>query len=215
MNVKIDIVGLPAAVVAVIGQRNVARIRELAERYEDGLGVRKNRRVAFALYETGAVLGDPELAWKAADALEYGLGVKKSLERAKHYLEVASKFGSIGATTALAQLIWRQGKSDIDRRAAIRLYRKSAAHGEPHAMHNLGVCYSTGEGVKMNYAEASKYFRGAAERGHVEAQFKLGWCYLHGEGVRVNRRVAAAWFRKAAEHAHPQATRLLESLTQA
>lgn len=185
-------------------------VRALAKQYSQGVGVRKNRRLALRLYQAGASLGDAELAWYAADALEHGLGAPKSPTDAAQFLTLAAELGSVGATTALGEYKWHQAKSDADRREAIALYRRAAKHGEPHALHNLGVCYSSGNGLRKNTKLAFEKFVLAAEQGHVEAAFKVGWCLLHGEGIAANRRLARQWLRRAAGAGHSYAARLLD-----
>lgn len=42
---------------------------------------------------------------------------------------------------------------------------KAAEHGEPAALYDLGLLYSTGQGVEQNFIEAHKWFNLAALRG--------------------------------------------------
>ena len=46
----------------------------------------------------------------------------------------------------------------------------AAEHGEPAALYDLGLLYSTGHGVEQNYVEAHKWFNLAAMRGVRRAQ---------------------------------------------
>lgn len=213
MTASIDRLSLPLRARVAIEEGRSHAIRVLAKQYSQGIGVRKNRRVAFALYEAGAELRDAEMAWLAADALEYGLGVSKSPADAERYLKLAADLGSVGATSALGEYRWRSARTDVERRDAIALYRRAAKHGEPHALHNLGVCYSSGLVVRKNLRLAFEKFFLAARRGHTEAMFKLGWCLLNGEGVLADRRRAIRWLRRAANSGHLHATQLLSEVT--
>jgi len=47
---------------------------------------------------------------------------------------------------------------------------KAAESGEPSAFYDLGLLYSTGQGVGLNYVEAHKWFNLAAQRGIRRAQ---------------------------------------------
>lgn len=201
---------LPQRVRAALEHNELSEIRALAQQYSSGTGVRKNKRVAFALYEAGARLGDAESAWYAADALEYGEGMAKSLMASTRYLRLAVKLGSVGAMTALAEHLWSFGKTDADRSESLSLYRRAAKRGEPHALHNLGVCYSTGTGVRKSLKTAFEKFSSAAEGGHVEAAFKVGWCLLRGEGTSVDRKRALYWLRLAMKSGHRGAAHLLK-----
>jgi TPR repeat protein len=42
---------------------------------------------------------------------------------------------------------------------------EAAEHGEPNALYDLGLLYSTGQGVEQNFIEAHKWFNLAAMRG--------------------------------------------------
>ncbi len=204
---------LPISVRTAIENQKLPQIRKLAKLYSEGKTVRKNRRVALVLFCEGAELGDAQLAWYAGDAYEFGLGTEKSLAKAELYFERAVVCGSIGAITALGELRWRTAKSAQAQSAIVRLYRRAAKHGEPHAIHNIGVCYASGIGLKKNLSAAFESFLRAAELGHVEAEFKVGWCLLNGEGTKKNRKAGAIWLKRASTSGHRQAETILKLLT--
>lgn len=76
---------------------------------------------------------------------------------------------------------------------------KAAERGDANAQYRLGSCYSNGDGVETNKAEAVRWYRMAAEQGHAGAQGSLGMCYANGNGVETNKAEAVKWCRKAAE----------------
>lgn len=47
---------------------------------------------------------------------------------------------------------------------------QAAESGEPTALYDLGLLYSTGQGVGQDYVEAHKWFNLAAQRGVRRAQ---------------------------------------------
>ncbi len=49
-------------------------------------------------------------------------------------------------------------------------YEVEAKQGQAHAMYNLGLAYSTGQGVSVDYVTAHKWFNLAAMRGVNEAK---------------------------------------------
>lgn len=51
---------------------------------------------------------------------------------------------------------------DID---ALTQYENDAKSGRPDALYNLGLAYSTGQGVSVDYVAAHKWFNLAAMRG--------------------------------------------------
>lgn len=98
-------------------------------------------------------------------------------------------------TDALLQM----AETDIEK------LKRKAAQGNADAQYALGNCYSTGQNVAEDYAEAVKWFRKAAERNNIQAQYKLGVAYLDGIGIAKNHQEGAKWFRKAAEQNYPAA----------
>jgi len=56
---------------------------------------------------------------------------------------------------------------DID---ALAQFENDAKSGRPDAMYNLGLAYSTGQGVAVDYISAHKWFNLAALRGSDEAK---------------------------------------------
>jgi TPR repeat protein len=66
---------------------------------------------------------------------------------------------------------------------AVKWYRLAAAQGDASAQFNLGVMYSSGQGVLQDYAEAVKWYRLAAAQGDASAQLNLGVMYGTGKGL--------------------------------
>ena len=56
---------------------------------------------------------------------------------------------------------------DID---ALTQYENAAKEGRADALYNLGLAYSTGQGVGVDYVAAHKWFNLAALRGSEEAK---------------------------------------------
>ncbi len=77
--------------------------------------------------------------------------------------------------------------------------RAKAEKGDASSQCSLGLCYSLGQGVSKDTAEAAKWFRKAAEQGNASAQYVLGRSYAEGAGVAKDQAEAVKWFRKAAE----------------
>ena len=90
--------------------------------------------------------------------------------------------------------------------------KTAAEQGDAAAQFNLGLMYSTGEGVPRNYTEATRWYRMAAEQGFAEAQVYLGLMYLDGRSVPRNYTEAVRWFRMAAEQGFAEAQFLLGNM---
>jgi TPR repeat protein len=72
-----------------------------------------------------------------------------------------------------------------------------AIYAEAH--YAIGMLYWLGQGVEVDYLEASRWLRKAAELGHSGAQGKLGYLYTAGIAVQQNYTIAFQWFSKAAQ----------------
>ena len=94
----------------------------------------------------------------------------------------------------------------------MKWYRKAAEQGLAMAQLGLGECYTRGDGVEKNPAEAVKWWRKAAEQGLPEVQVLLGACYELGEGVKRDRTEAVKWYRKAAAQGHKAAIERLKEM---
>ena len=76
---------------------------------------------------------------------------------------------------------------------------KLAEQGDLLAQQLLGDCYTKGEGVPKDYAEAAKWYRMAAEQGEARAQCNVGLFYYTGQGVPKDDAEAVKWYYKTAE----------------
>ncbi len=100
--------------------------------------------------------------------------------------------------------------NDLRSEAAIS-YRKAADRGHAMAQSNLGLMYSTGEGVGRDDGQAQHWFGRAAAQGHATAQFQLGnRCHraslaLAGPEAREARIEAFKWFQLAIAQGYPNA----------
>ncbi|MBR0793142.1 caspase family protein [Bradyrhizobium manausense] len=69
---------------------------------------------------------------------------------------------------------------------ALHLFEKAAAAGYPPAMHNIGVLYATGEGVKTDKTEAARWYKKASDAGDPLGMLELGWIYAFSDGAARN-----------------------------
>jgi TPR repeat protein len=102
--------------------------------------------------------------------------------------------------------------SNSDRKdAAIVSYLKAAESGHVMAQGNLGLMYSTGDGVGRDDAQAQHWFDRAAAQGYATAQFHLGRrCHRASltlpEGEAREARIEAfKWLQLASAQGHPNA----------
>ena len=96
---------------------------------------------------------------------------------------------------------------------AVASFRKAAEQGDAIAQYNLGIAYTTGEGVGKDEFQAAAWFRKAAEQWLASAQYNLGVAYAEGNGLVKDEAQAVAWFRKAAEQGDSDAQANLKELS--
>jgi TPR repeat protein len=102
--------------------------------------------------------------------------------------------------------------SNSDRQdGAIISYRKAAESGHAMAQSNLGLMYTTGDGVGRDDAQAQHWFGRAAAQGYATAQFHLGrrWhrasLTLPDGHAREARIEAFKWLQLASAQGFPNA----------
>jgi TPR repeat protein len=78
-------------------------------------------------------------------------------------------------------------------------YRRAAEQGDHEAQYRLGLCYSKGEGLTLDPAQAAEWLTKAAEGGHEWAQYRLGECYQTGVGVEQDLAKAVQFYRMGAD----------------
>jgi len=86
---------------------------------------------------------------------------------------------------------------DIDVAADIEAEGRNA---KPQALYQLGLCYSTGQGVELDLVRAHKYFNLAAMKGVVEARLwraELATQMAPNE-IAEAQRLARLWLQETA-----------------
>jgi len=77
--------------------------------------------------------------------------------------------------------------------------KKRMEAGDAHAMHNLGIYFSCGEGgLPQDYKKAIELFRRSAELGDAVAYSSIGYVYYHGRGVEIDMKKAYYYYELAA-----------------
>jgi uncharacterized protein len=125
------------------------------------------------------------------------------LKRAITAIVLTSAFAAPVAAGTFEDAVNAHARGDYAK--ALRLIRPLANDGDTSAQFNLGLMYTTGQGVQQGNAAAALWFRKAAEQGYALAQSNLGTLYLYGRGVTQDDTEAVMWFQRAAEQGHPVA----------
>jgi TPR repeat protein len=101
----------------------------------------------------------------------------------------------------------------MDKKEAVKWYRKAADQGHPVGQWNLAFMYVRGEGgLEKDYRKAWELFRKSAVQGYSDAQYDLGMMYLQGLGVDADSNEAEKWFKLASDQGHREAKKILKEL---
>jgi len=92
------------------------------------------------------------------------------------------------------------------------LYRHLANKGEAWAMYNLGVAYSTGNGVPQSDDVALTWYMFAAEKENLESYLALGKLYSDGAAFKPDYTAALDWYTKAATAGDASAQYIVASM---
>ena len=109
------------------------------------------------------------------------------------------------ASTVLAQSLFDKGANAYKRgdyETALAVFRPLAESGDAKAQSILGLMYSYGEGVSVDYRESARWYRRAAEQNSSVAQYNLGMLYAEGKGVSQDKEQAIEWLTRAADGGH-------------
>ena len=76
-------------------------------------------------------------------------------------------------------------------------YIDAANQGDAEAQYQIGLCFSKGDGVKLDLKKAKSWFEKSAKQEHGKAQFEYA--------KLLNNKNSVIWYEKAAEHGVDQA----------
>ena len=172
---------------------------DLALRYLEGDGVKKNARQAIVWLKRAAEQEHIEAQYNYAICLEEGTGVPMNKADALKWYRKAAEQGHADAQFAVASCYdFGEGVSQAPTEA-VKWYALAAEQDHADAQYNLACCYETGTGVPQDATTAFQWFLRAAKLEHPIAQDKLAWCYGEGFGTPQNLAEAVKWLRCAAE----------------
>lgn len=176
--------------------------RILAEMYEWGSGVPRDKAASARWYRKAAEHGDVKAQYQLATLCVVERDAENDPEAIRWYNR-AAKQGHAQAQYKLAQRYERAtGVQDgwTRRRAeAFKWYRYAAEQGYAPAQHALGCIYQREEFPLHGYEEAAEWFLKSARQGNEQAQRELSWAYFLGRGAPYDGAEAAKWLRLASE----------------
>ena len=153
--------------------------------YTLGIGVSKDREQAIHWYRRASKHG------LGASKANLGVLLVNSNDPARQaegfgLLQEEAKKGSADAENALAYCYQFGAGTRVDLTKSVEWYKRSAAHGNLLAMHNLGDMYRTGVGVQQDLAEALRWYEQGCKKGERNGCVSAANAYLHGQGTARN-----------------------------
>lgn len=145
----------------------------LANRYNSGLGVKKNRKRARELLEKGCRLDSPGACMTLADKI-----VKRDKRRAATLYQKVCEDGRIIACMRVATMY----SARRDHTEAAAAYDDACEYGEAEACARLADHLAAGKGVEREPARARELYQGACSVGNALGCFGLAGMWARGVG---------------------------------
>jgi TPR repeat protein len=195
---------------------------ELAQCYEDGIGVKPHEGLAIAWYTRAALQGNREAQYRLGVFYTCGWGVKQSDEEAAKWYTLAAEQGNPDAQFQLAKCyfdgrgvkrsiwdatVWLAQASDRNQEAS--QYLCFLLRNNASVQKAMGDFYSLDPKIQSD-EEAAKWYTRAAERGNPDAQYQLSLCYRDGIGVTPDEKYAMYWLTQAARQGQLKAKEILK-----
>ncbi len=171
----------------------------IAELYEKGLGIKRDRKAATHWYEFAAKNGSREAQFAYALKLLAGEYVEKDKAKARELLKKAADAGHSVAQFNYGQIIVDERPTSRGYEIAFEYFRKAAASGLADAYFALAQIYARGYGVQAgDDVKAREMLVKAARNGIVNAQIELAIWLANGRGGKKDTKAALSWFKIAA-----------------
>ncbi|CAI2171836.1 15912_t:CDS:2 [Funneliformis geosporum] len=127
---------------------------------------------------------------------QYGHGTTKNEKLAFKYYELAAKKGFAAGQSQIGYFYDQEIGVKINLQMAIHWYKNA---GNSIAIHNLGICYGNGFGVKKDYNKAFELFKQSAKKKDSDGLAMLGYCYYNGIGTNIDKYKAFNLYNRAAD----------------
>jgi len=174
--------------------------RNLAMAYINGTGVSKDTGRGIQLLQKAADMGHPMSQLSLGLIYVNGTGVPKDESLGMGLIQKASDLGEASAQylVGIANLNGDYHLPKNLKQAAVLLER-AAVQDYPAAQMQLGLMYSTGQGVDKDLDKAFQWMFKAASKGNVQAENNLATFYANGWGTARDNKEAIKWALKAGQ----------------
>lgn len=172
---------------------------ELAQFYEEGIGVAVNFNKAFALYQSVALKGHQPAFLALARLFYRGWGVDANQQQAEFWLRKAMQHDVAGAKV-LAHEVFQHGFDfQMDRANSAQMFDFALESDVPSANYAQGKRLMEGDAtLQKDINQAVFYFKKAAQQSFMMAQRELGIIFENGLVGKQNVDEAILWYQKAA-----------------
>ncbi|WP_235769180.1 tetratricopeptide repeat protein [Rhizobium alarense] len=185
----------------------------VAEIFDQGLGVKRNRRDAAFWYGQAAQNGDPAAMFKYALLLMEGSLVPRDRQRADELMKKAADLGNPSAQFNYAQVLVANSPGEKGLRDAMPYYEKSAEQGISDAQYALSQIYANLKDLpKAKRDRAREWLLRAARAGYDTAQLDLAIWLINGTGGKRSYEDGFGWMKRAAERGNVVAQNRLSHL---
>ena len=151
---------------------------------------------ALGFYQSAANKGDNEARGKLSS-----LNSSRS-EDVQALLNIFSKLATLGDPVneyRYADLMLKTAWNNSDRKKAFDMFIKSAEHGYPNAIHQVGVMYKDGIGVARDISKMEEYLVSAANKGYLPSISLLADIYSQGKVLPKDDTKTFEYTKKASE----------------
>ena len=178
---------------------NAEAQRYLGQFYLLGLGVPKDAKKAFTLFQKAADQGNSIAQCWFALSYENGIGTSKNEKKSFLWYQKAAEQGEAYAQYRLGLCYLKGIGTPRDDKKGFEWLSKAASQGLAVGQSTLGICYEDGIGTAKDEQKAFSWYHKSAEQGNAYAQNKLGRCYRNGIGTPRDDKKGFLWYQKAAE----------------
>lgn len=193
--------------------KNTREMAELAEYYEQGFGVKRNRARALSLYQKAFAAGDAMAVYQMGEYTLGGLDIdgdgvnevprdpvrgRALMQKAAPGIAKLAKKDD-GEALYLMGLFHRSGNWGFnkDRKKSRKFFKKGSDKKYPKAMYWYGEILLT-EGRKKHPEACNKFLEGGI-LGYGRAAHAIGYCYDKGRGKPRNTKLAYRWYQYGAD----------------
>lgn len=172
---------------------------QLAYRYYDGNGIKKDLKKAVCWFIKAAEQGDDAAQVRLGICYVEGIGLERNYEKGLYWIKKAVEQDNAHAKYALGfcySIGWGVEKDCV---LAVKWYKKAAEQGFALAQINLAWCYIHGYGVDKDYNEALKWLKKNHRRKDIQAILSLASSYEDGNSENYDLKEAFHLYHIAAQ----------------